>query len=410
MSLGTVLDPPETAVDQINSTQTAGVKTKSCNSRASSKNRMRGALTISAAILIMCGFAECLARMLACMTVPADGKDRAFDAKMLLANQIQNDKDPAVIFIGNSITNQGVYADLIQERLRQKGFKVKVLNLGTTGSCIQEKLQLLDAATSNSSGPRFIVFQVSPAEFEEEFALISDPSAEFFASYVGKNSKFRPASMQKSFWDKAFDWLDQYSYLSRYRKHWCESLHYAINYVTNPELFRSRGPLPNVHSQCSLKGWSPWYGFATEADLDMYTQTAFREFHTRTGRLPAQEWKWDCSRIEKMNSFCKEKNLPLTLLWLPELSDKTLLYKVKHFSPGLCVKRLSPWLASNNVGFLDWHDTDKEPTHFSTWNHHNALGATHNSETLAQWLANTQFAKQFGDTKNQTTQITQSQR
>lgn len=401
MSLVTELEPSKELVESPFSTTNSGKQKQNKTPAPPLKFDSRPFLTVIAAIVLACAGAECLARMLACMTVPADGKDRAFDAKMQLANKIANDKDPAFIFIGNSITNQGVYADLIQERLKQRGFNLKVLNLGTTGSCMQEKLHLLDAACGPNAGPRSLVFQVSPAEFEEELALISDPSEEFFASYVGRNSKYRPASKQRSFWDKAFDTLDQYSYLSRYRKYWCQNLHYAFGYITNPEAFRSRGPLPSVHSQCSLKGWSPWYGFASDADLDMYTQTGLREFHARTGKLPAQEWKWDFSRIQMLSDYCKKHNLPLTLMWMPELSDKTFLYNVKHSTPEKCLERMVPWTKSNGAELLDLHKSDSEPTHFSTWNHHNALGALHNSETIADWITTTKFANRYGKARTQ---------
>lgn len=401
MSQGAVLEPSRESVQQ--SGLTAGVvqQEKCLTTSQSIQFSRRTTLAILTAIILTCGLAECLARMLACMTVPADGKDRAFDAKMHLANQLGKSEKPAVIFIGNSITNQGVYADLIEERLKQKGFKLRVTNLGTTGSCIEEKLHLLDASCSPRTGPRWVVFQVSPAELEEELAIISAPKEEFFETYAGKNSKYRPAAHERGFWDKAFDALDRYSYLSRYRKHWCQNLHYAFSFITSPESFRSRGPLPSVHSQCSLRGWSPWYGFASDADLDMYTQTGFREFHARTGRLPAQTWKWDFSKIQRLADYCKQNRLPLTLLWMPELSEKTLLYSVKHSSPEECLRKMAPWLQSNGIELLDLHKADSERSHFSTWNHHNALGAMHNAEILAEWISTAKFAEQYGKSKDQ---------
>ncbi len=80
-------------------------------------------------------------------------------------------KEPTVIFSGNSIANQGIYSDLIEERLTQKGSKVNVVNLATKGSSTQEKLHLIDMAIGAQAGPRFVVYQVSPAEFENELVL-----------------------------------------------------------------------------------------------------------------------------------------------------------------------------------------------------------------------------------------------
>lgn len=397
MSTGTAIKSSQDAVTRGDlATVTADSSRQVRKQRGFGTNTFKSAVTVIVALFLTCAIAECLARFLACMTVPADGKDRAFDAKMLLATQLADNKEPAVIFIGNSISNQGIYADLVEERLRQKGLALKVVNLATTGSCIQEKLELLNAACTPKSGPRLVVFQISPAELEQELAQNSAPTSEFFNSYVGRNSKFRPASMPLSFWDKCFNSLDQYSYLSRYRKHWCQYLHSAINYITNPEASRSRGPIPYVHSQVSLAGWSPWYGFVSDQDLDRYTQTSWRDFTEKTGKLPTRKWLWDFSNIEIMRDFCNAHKLPLTALWMPELADKTILYSGKNITPEECTAKVAPWLTLNNIDFIDLRKANLERTDFSTWNHHNALGAVHISEILAQRLSDFQFAKQFG--------------
>ncbi len=190
--------------------------------------------------------------------------------------------------------------------------------------------------------------------------------------------------------------LDQYSYLSRYRKHWCQYLHSAVNYITAPEAFRSRGPIPYVHSQVSLAGWSPWYGFVSDQDLDRYTQTSWRDFTEKTGKLPTQKWLWDFSNIEMMRDFCNAHKLPLTALWMPELADKTFLYSGKNITPDECTAKVAVWLRLNNIDFIDLRKANLERADFSTWNHHNALGSMHISEILAQRLSDSRFAKQFG--------------
>ncbi len=169
----------------------------------------------------------------------------------------------------------------------------------------------------------------------------------------------------------------------------------SIDMITNTEVNTHRGPAPQVDAQCSPRGWAPRYGFGRNEEMDVNTLRGWRTFYEQTGKTASKDWIWDFKKIDEIKDFCQKRQLPLMFVWLPELSDKTSLWRWKHSSPEACISKATSLLEGSGIQLLDLHDADHDPSHFANWNHHTALGAVHISELLAQRLSQSEFAKQL---------------
>lgn len=353
------------------------------------KNYFGAIVSTLLALLLTVAFAECVVRIVVVQASPPDGKDQAFDAKLAVARSVSQSKDPVIICLGNSVGTTGIYSEYIQAKLQKDVPNIRVVNLSTTGDCMEEKCFLAKTALGDKSAPRLIVFQFCTTEVEKELAQIADPTQRFKQSYVGSHLAREPQNIG----DRINDFFNQHSYLVRYQKTWRGVLQTAITNITETDKRTGRGSTPQIARECSPGGWAPWYEFSPEKGFDQFTLQGWIKYYQKFGKVPTSEWIWDFSRIAEVQQFCKKEGVPLMYLWMPELTEKTTQYSVKHFTVEQCMAGISNYLGKEASQFIDLHDGDHDPTHYCVWDHNTIPGALKSGELLAEKLSESQFVK-----------------
>lgn len=353
------------------------------------RSPLKNAAIVFLSVLLTLLVCECVARVLVYAIGPNEGKDRCYDAKLQVARAVGKSSNPTLIFTGNSIASQGIYADLIEYRLKKNGFNLDVVNLATSGSELREKLFLLRTACQ-SNAPRIVIFQLSQTELDKDFFVMSDASKEFEQTYI-YNDLYKPPL---NGFDAARIWLNKHSYLAKYSKLWCYMIQTALPAIENPEQYKGGAVHLNV-KECSKNGWSAAYTFSSEKEMDMYAVAGWNSIVQKTGNLPERKWLWNFEKLQSVKTFCAERKLPLYYVWLPELSSHTTTWSYKNFTVEACLNGVRNWLGKDSSTLIDMHDSDPDVSHYQIWNHMNALGAVNTSEKLAQRLSDLPALKQF---------------
>jgi hypothetical protein len=348
-------------------------------------------VTVLATVVVTCIAVECLARVLMYFGPVSDMRDNQTGAKMQVAKSVATCTDPVIIFTGDSVGTTGIYADYIERKLRHLLPKVRVVNLATSGSCFEEKSVLIRTAIGSHAGPRLVVFQLSSNALEKELGESSDPLHRFKQSFVGRYKLEEP----KNFSEVCQRFAHENSYLIRYQQNWHALVSNILPVLLETERRIWRGSVTIVAKECSPGGWTPMFQYpAINENFDQYTQLGWQNYYKTYGRLMTSKWLWDFSRVNKMQDFCHENNLPLMFLWMPELTSHTSQYNVKNFSVEQCVDAVSAKVGNEAGRFIDLHDADKDEMHFRNWDHFTVPGVLFVADLIVERLANSPFVKQ----------------
>lgn len=364
------------------------------SARSESKMQMRRDLTrriwLSAlSAVLTAAFLEGLARVTVVVGHPAQFGTQEFDIKHKVATTPPANGDPTIFFMGSSYISRGVYADLIEKRLNDRGQHVNVRNLASVGAFPMDELFLLKTAIKHGAKPQRVIYEVIPLALGAEFA--GQYSETFRESYRG-STEIRPqgllSGIQKS--------IEKHVFLVRYRAYFKEILSHWTRIALDAEKETNPDFDPKAHIQCSPDGWLPDY--SKVAPLDTLAQSVVGRSQfilatlKRTDNSGTGSLKYDC--VIPVRDFCRENNIPLTLIWLPTHGDfRTFCERYLKKSDGEILDSFQRVTKEWNCGFIDLHHDD-DISHYADCDHLNVRGAIEVSERIADELSGAKEAAQ----------------
>jgi hypothetical protein len=311
---------------------------------------------------------------------------------------------PAVLFLGSSMTNRGVYTDAIERTLRQRGKDVCVFNFAVTASYPLDQLLLLDNAVKNGVQPTLVVCEVNPlgvlcsSEFGQQYSKNIRNS---YNSELAESVRARLLGQSESVdWaSKSKELLNRYSYLIRFRRYLKSLMQSLPELVFNTEEQMKVLPTASIRGDVSKHGFGPMYGFIDS-----------RVFHRHTGRktihkeleetYPVLE-KVDVSHLQdsgliSVANYCHRMNIPLVFLWLPHSERFTLRMSEKHgLTPAQWIQAYNEQAKRCDTRLIDMHDA-VDDSKLANETHLNLAGALQISDRIADELS-TMLAERGGD-------------
>ena len=359
-------------------------------------------LSTLAAIVITIGLLEIGARLLVVSAIPRQAHNPEFDAKFVVAKTPipAQDTGKPLIFVGGSYVRTGVYSELLRSLLQEKGIPVYPKNLGTSASSVLEHMTLLKTAVQSCTQTPVVFYDLRQESFSRGFQqnLELNSTSQFLDCYMGR----KYATANPDLLTRLQVMLEDNFCLVRQRGF---LRHKLINLV--PVLFR----FDKEYEEAMVRGNDsslilPVSDMGTIL-VPVFSQSKFDKFFAEFGgdeHGDLMHWNgmdWSDDWLNTVKTYCREKNIPLVLLWMPEYMPQN---KVSDQSRTRCRELAAHYakLADNeHVWLIDMHDIDKQRNHFRDPFHCNTVGAITTTEELAKRLIEPDLRRLFesGDKK-----------
>lgn len=340
---------------------------------------------VSIAVLVVFGtllLLEALTRMGMFLVKPELSHSAQFDQKQWIAEHPteQEKEDKTLILLGNSQIKYALYPEAIALGLNQN-----ILNLGSDAATTDMNLYLLKKAMASGYDVSGVVLNINPLSFSKTHREHPELTAQktFNKSFTGKCIVKQP----EHFVDLFDCRLQQFSILYRYRS-WLNRKRDDMGRATlKPELIYQGRRYNVTATEFSPNGWAVGYRvyqpekfesmFSHPLELDPELKPVLENFN----------YEWDTTSIDEMVAFCKEKEIPLTLVWLPR---NPLWFKAHAFfniTPDDEKNILNQVISYSNdkqINFIDMHNMPLPHTDYYDSNHQNVIGALKVTEAFTQ--------------------------
>ena len=355
---------------------------------------VRNALITLAAVIITLGVMEVAARLLVIAALPRQSHNPEFDAKFVIAKSpTPADGSRPVIFAGGSYVRTGIYSEFLLTELQEHGIKVYPKNLGTSASSIVEHMTLLTQAVDSCSRTPVVFYDLRQESFSKRFQdnRALNTSGKFLDSYMGRKyavANPNPLQRLQLLLEDNFCLVRQRLFLR----------HKLINLV--PVLCRFDKEYENgmVRYNNNYNGSLilPVSAMGTIL-VPVFSTSNFEQFFNKFAGNEQDDltrWNgmdWSDSWINTVKTYCRERNIPLILLWMPEyMPNEKESEQTRQRSLELAAHYAS--LTDNeHVWLIDMHDIDKERDHFRDPVHCNTVGAIAATQELAKRLMQPPF-------------------
>lgn len=254
------------------------------------------------------------------------------DTKLRIARQPYAADKNGILLLGDSLMNMAVYPELLSHRLNAAGFPSDIRNLANPGNNIRMNLFLLKQALKAGARPKLVILNLNPALFTQR----SWESEELFKhSYIGQCDYGNPTG----FTARVDCGLQKNFFLFRYRgylKNMATGFFTTITKADKNAMKNLWGDKPHVYSDVSPAGWGPGYRIQSEKDLTSHERRRTADKtrkETTPGDVAARQddsadgndaVRWDDSAFRELRTYCRERKIPLLLIWFPAFRNPSL--------------------------------------------------------------------------------------
>jgi len=396
------LSPPELTQADRRLLQERSVELRHPERKAVMQKFVIGCIALCLSLLAL----EGAARVIVTATDPTEYGSAEADCKFTIAQQAPPKGMKSLILLGTSFTSRGLYPELLQERLREKGIKLDVRSLAYSGCIPLGQVDLLDTAIKHHTSPTAVVLDVSPFWFNHDAKVESIRSVHFEASPRGHLLLPAPPGILARIKREA----EIHSYLVRYRDH----LRYLL--TTIPErIFSSQKYIrirPNsaTHVESSAAGFAPAFTVSNDErmatamtqHLDRLKQASFNRVASggkATGQFASRHL--DCNVWKPLKNYCDKRGIPIILIWMPQHSVAEAIYqKQLNLTAQQASMAFENIAQENGLYFIDLHE-DKDTAHYFDFDHLNAYGAAFTTERLAAILTSPEYKDMIAGRRKQ---------
>jgi hypothetical protein len=349
------------------------------------RNRFFGLVLVATLVFLATVLvAEGIARLTVGLALPLESHDKGYDAKYYLAKRLVEKGQPLIILSGTSLSDWGVYPELLRAELQQKGYRAQVRNLSSMGNTAEQSIFLLKTAIDAGNRPKLVVFDLNPLFFNK--AYLEDDQKPlsagglFAKSYMGGCLAAKP---QEAF-AKMDCGLKKASYLYRYRSFFKDQLTALPEALLKPAKRQKLDFKDHPYVEISLDGWRPAFPVHTSVEFDeMYREPP--PYMLKQLQHYGQ-FRFTDETLVKMAAFCKRENIPMIALWTPQHPLMNRYYAKYKLSQGYFEERFKAVTASQGIPFLNLRQAVQDPALFYNPDHLNALGAIALTRQLADRL------------------------
>jgi len=96
---------------------------------------------------------EAICRVGVFLAQPSESHVREFDHKWALTHGKPTYYQSSILFLGDSYTSRAIYPELLMSSMKQRGWRLKVLNLGSTSNTPKMSLALLQEVVNSGWRP-----------------------------------------------------------------------------------------------------------------------------------------------------------------------------------------------------------------------------------------------------------------
>jgi hypothetical protein len=329
--------------------------------------------------------AEALARIFVAIDQPLLSHSADIDRKLQLAQQLK----PAplkkkILVIGDSYAGMAFYPELIMEDLRRQGYEAEIWNLASPGYLEEYGLYFLQTVVKNGVKPDLVIYNISPHRFQERHLtpkkMRKSPK---YTSYLYRCE----VSHSGNFADQLVCLGEKASLLLRYKNVIGEALRDLPGNVVTSAYRPQFKKLSYTPTEISPNGWQVGY--------------LINRFKPDSEEINQKRWEWTEKNIQPFMEYTREKNIPVTMIWLPEHpkrysnyksknviqdSDKTYPYSMEEFD-----QRFEHTATLWHSEYLNMHELLKSDQYYYDWTHLNAVGAVEFGHVMADALAHHYF-------------------
>jgi hypothetical protein len=351
------------------------------------------------AVIVTLGVLEVCARLLVISAVPRQAHNPEFDAKFVIAKtQIPVSAGRPAIFIGGSYVRTGIYAELLQSLLQERGITIFPKNLGTSASSIIEHMTLLTTAVDSCKRTPVVFYDLRQLSFSKAFQQNSELNSrsDFLNSYMGrKYAVANPNLLQRLqlLLEDNFCLIRQRGFLRAKLINLMPVLFGFDKEYENAMVRRDNSSILPVSTMGTIL--VPVF---SNVQFDRFFQEFTDDDHGDLVHWSGMDWSDAWLNIVK--TYCRQKNMPLVLLWMPEYLPQD---KESDQTRQRCRELAAHYAAladNQHVWLIDMHDIDKQRNHFRDPFHCNTVGAINATEELAKRLTQPQIRHIMEDEGN----------
>jgi hypothetical protein len=328
-------------------------------------------------------FCELAARFVVFIGKPAESQNPQHDIKYLVAKTVTN-SDENVVLLGDSLIKQGLYPELITNKLRVINPHVRVVNLATSGGSQTDAVSYLEfLRTRQHVKPKLVVFdyEVSMTGFKTGERDFDFHQAD---SYLFKAKLDRP----KTLLDKIKLLPSEYSYLYRQRGNIQHFLLDFLMAIPKPKAFQDKAFF-NLHDASDIdsseSGMSPHHRVSSNKDAAEQERRigASYEHSPRSGHFV-----YNRDAYSVIYKYCRDNNIPLLLVWLPHQSAiyRSFWYQAPY-TEAWFEKEFAGYAKEPMLFALSLNHTLEDCKYYSDYHHLNTWGCIKASEKFAEALS-----------------------
>jgi hypothetical protein len=333
------------------------------------------------ALIVICNLflLETGTRLLVIQAKPLLGKTSTFDRKFQLANTRQTPVSD-VLLLGDSLMYFGIYPELLDVLINSKHKKpFRSLNLATPSASVEMNLFLMKRFIHQNGRPKLVIYNFSPRVFNASKPIDRYDQA-FQSSYYQRCfgfENFNQFNEVNCFFERNFA-------LARYRNFLRDELEKIPRtwFQFDQRMAFPEGDNPEL--EISAQGWAPAYSVHTCQSL----RRAFGD-NDQVEDVFAKElgnYQWQTAQIQPLLTYCRQQNIPLVIVWLPEQPLMDRYYRQIGLSQSALAEKMAILSEEKHFYFLDLSDEPIHQSGFSDLDHLNPLGSVKTTEKLAQIL------------------------
>jgi hypothetical protein len=331
---------------------------------------------------------ELVCRFYVFVAKPANSNNPQYDSKLRVAGTLKPTEDN-VIFCGDSLCKEGVYPELITAKLRKFDGKARATNLAITGGTQKDAVHYLDYLASRGVQPRLVVFdyEVSNTCLPTEANNIEWGQSH---SYLFRAQLDRPRNFKE--WMQVFP--SDYSYLMRQRSNIKRSFDEFFQALKQPGMFESKSffELRDApEHDVSRSGMAP--NNKLDGTLDREEEShKIGFFKPYCPQSP--NFKFNPNAYSIIINYCRERKIPLLLIWLPH---QTSMYESYYYKAPYDAKwQRQQFEALSKTAHISTEFLNilpEDPIYFHDYRHLNTYGCIKSSELLADVLTKPKYLR-----------------
>jgi hypothetical protein len=302
----------------------------------------------------------------------------------IIDSYIQGIKNPYVLIMGSSHSNQDINSELLQYNIRQKNPDIQVFNLAHSGGIPESNLFLLKHIIKNNRKPSLLIYDFStPWLFNKSYLTRSDTVPQLFSnSYLGKCKNVT----KTYFFNKINCFLLENIYSYRFLINIKNTIISLPQYIINPKTsftFTDFG-------QPSRGGWIPLYLHTSQSVFDSFYSPTGVNYYQRKKDIQIQfdNFKWTNTSMRSFLRYTSSEQIPVLVIWFPEYKTKKDYYVEFKVPVSIFENEFASYNNIPYISSLDLRNKYSDQKYFADYEHLNTTGATKLTEDLSEILIN----------------------